>query len=103
MKHTPGPWRVDETKAIGPMGIYSETARQPVSGICWFVYCRNYGMFPDTEEMPRDEIEANARLIAAAPELLAALKQSLLAMAEMDDDTPLQREVGALIAKVEGR
>lgn len=60
-KHTPGPWRISK---INPRIVESENPgldTRPVS--------RTFRMQP--------EAEANARLIAAAPELLALLAQAL--------------------------
>lgn len=54
-KHTPGPWTVGEKRGLKR---------------------GNYIVFPLPED---DEIDANARLIAAAPDLLAALKKTLRA------------------------
>jgi len=53
-KHTPAPWHVEGRGLIigGPDGVWIATAKQTIDG---------------------PEREANARLIAAAPELLAAL------------------------------
>jgi len=45
------------------------------------------------------ERDANARLIAAAPDLLAALK----ALVERDTDSPVHMAAEAAIAKAEGR
>ena len=64
--HTPGPWEV---------GGHDD-------GVPGYVYCDNefgsavaiaYGDALAYTCLPRDEQEANARLIAAAPDLLAAL------------------------------
>jgi hypothetical protein len=51
-KHAPGPWFVSETLAVGPAGQIIACVRTDHS-----------------------QAQANARLIAAAPELLAALKR----------------------------
>lgn len=58
--HTPGPWRV------GPVDdtIVTDAAGKEVAAID--------GDYNSPDEWPR--MEANARLIAAAPELLGALK-----------------------------
>ena len=60
--HTPGPWTVTETYPPGQLTLYSETARGPgkhqLRSVCWMVRVT----------------EADARLIAAAPDLLAALE-----------------------------
>ncbi len=53
-KHTPGPWKVG-----GPTGFRNQCAIEPS-------ICAVYGAGA--------ELEANAQLIAAAPDLLAALK-----------------------------
>ena len=52
--HTPGPWRV-----LHKTGVF------PMDSDCWTI---------GTAEQHRKEHEANARLIAAAPDLLAALQ-----------------------------
>ena len=58
MSHTPGPWKVDRP------------------------YIRGAGRAIATLESGRDEVEdaANARLIAAAPELLEALEAAYLVL-----------------------
>ena len=63
MKHTPGPWEVD--KETGEI-----TANLSVLGII-------YGAddFPCCEEDIDEEYKANARLIAAAPDLLEACNE----------------------------
>lgn len=75
-KWTPGPWRVDATVATGPMGIYSDNMEvaQELSGVAWFTYARSpvNGMLAD-----RAQVEANAHLIAAAPELYATIESLL--------------------------
>jgi hypothetical protein len=56
--HTPGPWRV--TEYGGEIAIHAEDNSKIALPEKWFA-------------SDRAEAEANARLIAAAPELLAAL------------------------------
>lgn len=64
LKHTPGPWYVKELKAPAALHVYAEEGG--MTGIS----------IVDKKPTARDV--ANARLVAAAPELLAALKFSLM-------------------------
>lgn len=62
-KFTPGPWSVcDDGEPDEPMlKVVGRTARHEIALCC-------------TGAVPQDEETANARLIAAAPEMLAALR-----------------------------
>ena len=57
-KHTPGPWRWNTAA-----GIYGSNNKR----------CANV-FVQDEIKLPDDEIDANARLIAAAPDLLALVR-----------------------------
>jgi len=61
-KHTPGPWFLSGCDGCGDLWI--ETDKTPIAS------ARSQG---PTEEL-RAETKANARLVAAAPDLLAALE-----------------------------
>lgn len=63
-KHTPGPWEF-KTAANGDNGILAEGTG---------VFAEAFAEIRHGGENARDEALANARLIAAAPDLLAALK-----------------------------
>lgn len=81
--HTPGPW----TWTPGPAdGYYGDTLRSPAKG---------YALAEASEGMTM----ADTRLIAAAPELLEALRRLAHPMAD-DDDLDFARKI---IAKAEGR
>ncbi len=72
MEHTKGPWKILEVN-LGNQGghkkyITGEIAGVPVD-ICQMVF---------TSVITKEEREANARLIASAPELLEALKYMIL-------------------------
>lgn len=89
--HTPGPWFVGETWKLRPP-IYCNTGE-----IC-------------TTEHGQEDSRANARLIAAAPELLEALKElvewAMDAATELDIPTHSPSCISkarAAIAKAEGR
>lgn len=86
--HTPGPWVIDP---------------------CWDILGNTddgNGMVCQitTDAVPRAEAEANARLIAAAPDMLAALR-FLADQAERTPGPPIAGvyEAHAAIAKAEGR
>lgn len=65
--HTPGPWSLRMTGwQTNPAAIYSP--RRPGAVAC----------IPARTSVPLDEQSANARLIAAAPDLLAALSNIIL-------------------------
>lgn len=83
-KHTPGPWKVNQS-----------STRFELLGPDVFPILRiNGGMVP---------IEANARLIAAAPELLDALKALVNCPDYKHIGTLEMVQAKAAIAKAEGR
>ncbi len=66
-KHTPGPWAVQAQDLYAPIWV---VAPEPD-----FRFVAKMGSQMGTHDVPQNEDAANARLIAAAPELLAALKK----------------------------
>lgn len=93
-KHTPGPWTVG-----GASGNEGE-AREIASAdrcIAWTASTWD----DDEGDVVTEEDAANANLIAAAPELLAALKRRAERRDAFDDDE--WQDVMRLIAKVEGK
>jgi hypothetical protein len=98
-KHTPGPWRADvDTNAQDDM-------RHGVVADCndlWVAALYRSGTSPINEHSSEAEAEvaANARLIAAAPELLAALRVMLAH--QMNDITAECDQARAAIAKATG-
>lgn len=67
-KHTPGPWMTDPDDREGmEWNIHIVQADAPDNRICF---------------MASDGPEANANLIAAAPDMLAALEQNAVELAE---------------------
>ena len=82
MQATPGPWlayRIDEQDEIGVMTPAEE------------VICRAFEACPNAE--------ANAHLVAAAPELLTAVEQAYLGVAAVIDRLPI--EAGHLATPLE--
>lgn len=62
-KHTPGPWEVFPFKGDGKrIAIFGNQKWYPGKAFCWV----------DHDDVDHEEMEANARLIAAAPEMLEA-------------------------------
>lgn len=95
--YTPGPWTVEDPME-GELSIVQ--ANKPTYE--W----RTIAAVPqgDLEDgFPQEVIEANARLIAAAPQLLEALKALLdiTPFSSTDKDCRIHREAEAAIAKAE--
>ena len=94
MKHTKGKW----TASIGDKGAtinIDNDANHPLT----------FEMdFPDKYHHPElnGEGKANANLIASAPEMLKALKDSLFVLREHRIEESRQNELWDLIAKAEG-
>ena len=84
MKHTPGPWRTF---------VWNEFAGEAVIS--------HVTVITDNKDIAKfsrwtDEVMANARLIAAAPDLLEALE--MLAAVDFGADGSVER--GALLARI---
>jgi hypothetical protein len=95
-KHTPGPW--EAVLADDPRG-------QPVPyyrGLVALVESR-VSVVAKCGYVPKENWEANARLIAAAPALLALLKELIDIEGPQPGNAEWARKVGAEIAKAEGR
>lgn len=83
-KHTPGPWKVSPSTEADFLGVYPDTGRSefPVAKL--------------PEYIKAEIAEANARLIAAAPDLLAELKWCMIGVGN-------RTRMAAAIAKAEGK
>lgn len=76
--HTPGPWHSVQNYGMGePIKLTNPTS---------IAMCGSGGAYVTSLGCPPEEMAANARLIAAAPDLLAAL-EAILPM--FDNDSPL--------------
>ena len=89
--HTPAPWTVDGTTAAENLDVIGEGGRVAML---------------DCDDIDADTLEANARLIAAAPDMLAALQMveaiwSRDQTANIDPESPLAK-VRAAIKKATG-
>lgn len=85
---TPGPWLVNPARAW----IEVPDADAPICAMLWPTDLRN-----------EDETFDNARLIAAAPELLAALQEMLRVCDLSPDDSPHRSQAIAAINKALGK
>lgn len=100
LSHTPGPWTA--TRHATRWDITGPTPRPNDGGMLWLV-ARTVSLEP--------EDEPNARLIAAAPKLLAALRDARLAVVaeyrsvfgERAEQHPLVLQIDEAIADAEGR
>ena len=99
MEHTPGPWRATAAAITShPLNKSSYSLYAPGEGVGTIIGHYKPAMF-----LTEQEASANARLIAAAPELLKALEGTLPALdsawerAIMDTGAPIP----AQLAKIE--
>lgn len=105
-KHTPGPWFISGAMNGETVRIVTDpesiTAINGGDGYIATIKLPHAGMV-EVHEPSREG--ANACLIAAAPELLAALKLVRDEYCEggMLDGTPVEKAIVAAIAKAEGR
>ena len=92
-KHTPGPWETPGEDGGERVICYQDSTGKR----------RTLAHVYDGEEF--GSMEANARLIAAAPELLAALQRSLNWLSSYSGDGALgaYEQARAAIAKASGR
>lgn len=71
VSHTPGPWDINPVRnSFEPYKLIIFAQNQDRVAIC---YKESNDVY-----VPKDEAEANAKLIAAAPELLEALKDAYM-------------------------
>lgn len=87
-KHTPGPWQTDE--AI----VFVEGKEED------FAICHTQAKHTNT--LPYETSLANARLIAAAPELLEAGEQLLYQLSINGDVQQAAQDLANVIAKAKG-
>jgi hypothetical protein len=71
MNHTPGPWKISHGGTIEDDGFSIVTDNAAARHIKVITESWPYSI---VDRQHREELSANARLIAAAPELLAALE-----------------------------
>lgn len=101
-KHTPGPWAVEDPMGAD-MGFWIVQAGLQTyqwSCIAAVHHDDEDTRLPDAQFIGEDEQKANARLIAAAPEMLAALHGIFT---DWDGEPEDMLEVRAAIAKAEGK
>ena len=85
--HTPGPWR------FGYGGIFADRGNLLLDDmVCGLKY----------RDVPTEVVRANARLIAAAPDLLEVLKQCLKRGWMWDNDPELYDAAAKVIRKAKG-
>lgn len=82
--HTPGPWTIEKS---------TRTDHHIIAGRRWIATASNHDFHPTQEENERTI--ANAHLIAAAPDLLAALQtaENVLRYAAQESAGRVRREI----------
>lgn len=89
MAHTQGPWRLDGDANAMNLDVVSGDGRIAM------LDCENF-------EIPDGELKANAALIAAAPDLLAALEDAVEALTEARYYPSELQRFRAAISKAKG-
>jgi len=122
-KFTPGPWRVKHQKngycsivyteksRLGGSRYYPEIASQPTfespeakqEGVRHLFLVNSSPAMTKPYNKNLEEMEANANLIAAAPELLEACKLARSALVARSGVDPTTKELDEAIAKAEGK
>ncbi|MCB1462087.1 MAG: hypothetical protein KDJ90_06605 [Nitratireductor sp.] len=92
--HTPGPWKAGDTDEFGDVTILPESGGLAVAAVPNGEFMRIRGK--------TGEHHANAQLIAAAPELLDALKQAKGWLENWASAEPQIAVIDAAISKAEG-
>jgi len=108
-EHTPGPWRVEDI-GTNCLFIKGQVHIEHGASASEREYYSNLATVTQRDPHPRlgggihrDVTKANARLIAAAPELLAFVSEYLEAWANgMAGDSYLRRQADAVLAKATG-
>ena len=86
-KHTPGPWTATKTRNNdGDLAINYTDADGDTTPIAWARLIRRDVKRGQAWNAADDERGANARLIAAAPDLLAACKAALDSISDTSGD-----------------
>lgn len=91
-KHTPGPWHVRFADNGGVLGIESSEPEDEPGAVGWVVRQRGFGS-PTSEAG-----KANAKLIAAAPELLSACEKALWALSGLERDPERLQEAATVLS-----
>ena len=95
-KHTPGPW------TMHPRFDYGAEVRALLAPVAWCGVASTHGA-SSSQSIDAAEARANARLIAAAPDLLAALHRiSLASQNSMSSKEECGRIAREAIAKAKG-
>jgi hypothetical protein len=97
--HTPGPWDREGTTVYKLNGVSVEGAPNGWNLFTVRISCS------DTKRCPPDEVLANARLIAAAPDILATLEEIVRYVSPGDDQVfaSMLEDAKAAIRKANGQ
>jgi hypothetical protein len=99
--HTPGPWRASDAYVEGrDMGAIRHNDGALIA-VIWDASDRMGGEREDGRRILTDEQEANAALIAASPDMYAALQSVHMLLVDGQGDA--QRIVRAALDKADGK
>jgi hypothetical protein len=90
VKHTPGPWAIEpaSTQSAKWEEIYSTNRETQICEIslCTHISLQGNGVMDESDK--KEEAEANARLIASAPELLSEMLRYLPVLEALEKNEP---------------
>lgn len=98
-KHTPGPWRsLGPTQVNGPIGVVKDTSIGKIE--CTYDVATVHRASKSTEYGGLEQAEANARLIAAAPEMYELL-HAIWAKTDPSKDPKTCRAIANLLDRID--
>ena len=85
MEHTPGPWTLEGQRVVGSEGGTVALLTNPLHGNGEIMDWPRHGRETENATAAHLSAEANARLVAAAPELLGTMKNIQLEASDAAD------------------
>jgi hypothetical protein len=100
-KHSPGPWAIDSGLPPNDRPVIARVGSIPISANMHGPHINDFDSVQMSAANPYPAPDlSNAKLIAAAPELLAALELCIASVALQDEDGEALRIARAVVTKI---